>query len=131
MHIEHRIRFIFFPSIFHRDLRQDPRINYSTPLNIPWLRAGNGPCVPCRLLANGAAGTRATLLRPALAGLRRGRHRWANREVEWSFWEKRHRRQSREGSGEEAGTLPTFKWAGAHESMWTTSEFQSFRSLDA
>ena len=31
----------FFPSIFHRDLRQDPRINYSTPLNIPWLRAGN------------------------------------------------------------------------------------------
>src|SRR5881275_322386 len=39
-----------------------------------------------------------------------------NREVEWSFWEKRHRRQSREGSGEEAGTRPSFKWAGAHES---------------
>ena len=27
----------------------------------------------------------------------RERHRWANREVEWSFWEKRHRRQSRDG----------------------------------
>jgi hypothetical protein len=46
----------------------------------------------------------------------REQHRWANREVEWSFWEKRHRRQSREGSGEEAGTRPSFKWAGAHES---------------
>ena len=41
MHIEHRIRFIFFPSIFHRDLRPDPRINYSTPLSILWLRGGN------------------------------------------------------------------------------------------
>jgi hypothetical protein len=32
------------------------------------------------------------------------RHGWVmNREAEMSFWEKRHRRQSREGSGEEAG----------------------------
>ena len=37
------------------------------------------------------------------------RHGWANRQIEWSFWEKRHRRQSREGSGEEAGTRPSFK----------------------
>src|SRR2546425_2426703 len=27
----------------------------------------------------------------------RERHRWANREAERSFWEKRHRRQSRDG----------------------------------
>ena len=40
------------------------------------------------------------------------------------LWEKRHRRQSREGSGEEAGTRPSFKWAGAHESTWAASEFQ-------
>src|SRR5256712_3301806 len=46
MHIEHRVRFIFFPSIFHRDLRPDPRINYSTPLSIPWLRVGNRPVAP-------------------------------------------------------------------------------------
>jgi hypothetical protein len=52
------------------------------------------------------------------------RHRWANREVEWSVWEKRHRRQSREGSGEEAGTRPSFKWAGGHESMRAANEFQ-------
>jgi hypothetical protein len=52
------------------------------------------------------------------------RHRWENREVEWSFGEKRHRRQSREGSGEEAGTRPSFKWAAAHESTRATSEFQ-------
>src|SRR4030095_9812151 len=38
--------------------------------------------------------------------------------------EKRHRRQSREGSGEEAGTRPSFKWAGAHESTWAATEFQ-------
>src|SRR6266478_6676779 len=47
-----------------------------------------------------------------------------NREVEWSFWEKRHRRQSREGSGEEAGMRPSFKWAGAHESARAANEFQ-------
>src|SRR5206468_9043368 len=49
MHIEHRVRFIFFPSIFHRDLRPDPRINYSTPLSIPWLRLGNRLGAPFRL----------------------------------------------------------------------------------
>src|SRR6266540_341752 len=49
MHIEHRIRFIFFPSIFHRDLRPDPRINYSTPLSILWLRLGNRLGAPFRL----------------------------------------------------------------------------------
>jgi len=83
-------------------------------------------------------GERSSLSLPAAAGersrgdasdppsprLRRARHRWANREVEWSFWEKRHRRQSREGSGEEAGTRPSFKWAGAHESVRATSKFQ-------
>ena len=53
----------------------------------------------------------------------RERHRWENRKVEWSSGEKRHRRQSREGSGEEAGTRPSFKWAGAHESMRAASEF--------
>ena len=52
----------------------------------------------------------------------RERHRWANREVEWSFWEKRHRRQSREGSGERAGKRASFKWAGAHESISTKKE---------
>jgi hypothetical protein len=30
----------------------------------------------------------------------------------------------RDGSGERAGTRPSFKWAGAHESLWATSEFQ-------
>ena len=34
----------------------------------------------------------------------------SNREAEWSFWEKRHRRQSREGSGERAGKRTSFKW---------------------
>ena len=29
------------------------------------------------------------------------------------------------GSGERAGTRTSFKWAGAHESMRATSEFQS------
>jgi hypothetical protein len=58
-----------------------------------------------------AAGTRAT--------------RWAIREVKWSFWEKRHRRQSREGSGERAGTRTSFKWAGAHESIGKGASFKS------
>jgi hypothetical protein len=56
------------------------------------------------------------------------RHRWANREVEWSFWEKRHRRQSRKGSGEEAGTRPSFKWAGAHELKLGNQRVSKFRS---
>jgi hypothetical protein len=30
-----------FPLIFRRDLRPDPRINYSTPLRILRLRVGN------------------------------------------------------------------------------------------
>jgi hypothetical protein len=51
------------------------------------------------------------------------------REVEWSFWEKRHRRQSREGSGERAGTRTSFKWAAPHESTWATSEFQHFTAV--
>jgi len=29
------------------------------------------------------------------------------------------------GSSERAGKRTSFKWAGAHESMWATSEFQS------
>ena len=42
-------------------------------------------------------GTRAMEGKVTRVGARmepRGReqHRWANREVEWSFWEKRHRR---------------------------------------
>ena len=28
------------------------------------------------------------------------------------------------GSGERAGKQTSFKWAGAHESTWATSEFQ-------
>jgi hypothetical protein len=40
-----------------------------------------------------------------------------SREIERSFWEKRHRRQSREGSGERARKLVSFMWAGAHESI--------------
>jgi hypothetical protein len=51
------------------------------------------------------------------------RHRWENREVEWSFWEKRHRRKNCEGSSERVGEEASFKWAGAHESMQETSEF--------
>src|SRR5438094_5485687 len=50
MHIEHIIRFIFFPSIFHRDLRQVRGINYSTPLSILWLCVAIHPCLPCRSL---------------------------------------------------------------------------------
>jgi hypothetical protein len=57
MHIEHRIRFIFFPSVFHRDLRQGPRINYSTPLNILWLRGGNR----ADDIGSGKLGTRSAL----------------------------------------------------------------------
>jgi hypothetical protein len=37
-------------------------------------------------------------------------------KVEWSVWEKRHRRQNCEGSDERAGKGTSFKWAGAHES---------------
>ena len=40
-----------------------------------------------------------------------------SREAEWSFWEKRYRRQSREGSGERAGTRTSFKGAGASKSI--------------
>jgi hypothetical protein len=36
-----------------------------------------------------------------------------NREVEWSYWEKRHRRQSREGSGERAGDANEFQMSGS------------------
>jgi hypothetical protein len=46
----------------------------------------------------------------------RERHRWAKPRGRMELWEKRHRRQSREGSGEEAGTRPSFKQAGATES---------------
>ena len=46
----------------------------------------------------------------------RKQHRWANREVEWSFWEKRHRRQSARVAARERGTRTSFKCAGAHES---------------
>jgi hypothetical protein len=59
----------------------------------------------------------------------RERHRWENRQVEWSDWEKRHRRQSRESSGEEAGTRPSFKWAGAHESTRAANKFQSRKGI--
>jgi len=48
-----------------------------------------------------------------------------NREVEWSVWEKRHRRSNCEGSSERLGEVASFKWAGAHESMRATSKFQS------
>ena len=41
----------------------------------------------------------------------RERHRWANRQVGWSFWEKRHRRQSREGSDERVGRRTNFNGA--------------------
>ena len=42
----------------------------------------------------------------------REQHRWANREVEWSFWEKRHRRQSDEGrSASERGQRTSFNGA--------------------
>ena len=51
------------------------------------------------------------------------RHRWENREVEWSFWEKRHRRKNCEGSGEQVGEGASVKWAGAHESTWEANEF--------
>ncbi len=51
----------------------------------------------------------------------RERHRWAKPRGRMELWEKRHRRQSREGSGEEAGTRPSFKQAGATESK--LSEF--------
>ena len=43
----------------------------------------------------------------------REQHRWANREVEWSFWEKRHRRQSRDGSGERARDANEFQMGGS------------------
>ena len=36
-----------------------------------------------------------------------------NREVERSFWEKRHRRQSREGSGERARDANEFQMGGS------------------
>src|SRR5438105_6363719 len=57
------------------------------------------------------------------------RHRWATRQVEWSFWEKRHRRLNCEGSSERVGEGASFKWAGAHESTWVANEFQSDSSL--
>ena len=45
MHIEHRVRFIVLSLNFsHRDLRQGPRINYSTLLNVLRLRVGNRSC---------------------------------------------------------------------------------------
>jgi hypothetical protein len=49
----------------------------------------------------------------------RERHGWAKPRGRMELWEKRHRRQSREGSGEEAGTRPSFKQAGATESKLT------------
>ena len=39
-----------------------------------------------------------------------------DREAEWSFWEKRHRRQSREGSSERVGEGASVKRAGTLES---------------
>src|SRR5205809_2188052 len=79
-------------------------------------------CRPHRLLANGAdgvsdiegktvtgsgeqAGTRASL--NGAQGC--VRHRWVKPRGRMELWEKRHGRQSREGSGEEAGTRPSFK----------------------
>src|SRR5207245_687739 len=47
------------------------------------------------------------------------RHRWENREVEWSFWKS-------DIEGKTAREGASFKWAGAHESMRATSEFQDF-----
>jgi hypothetical protein len=44
------------------------------------------------------------------------RRRWANREVEWSFWESDIEGKAAMGSGERAGKRTSFKWAGAHES---------------
>ena len=38
------------------------------------------------------------------------RHRWANREVEWSEWDERHRRQSCEGSSERTWAVSEFQW---------------------
>ena len=35
--------------------------------------------------------------------------------------DKRHRRQSRDGSGERTGKRTSFKWTGAHESTWEAS----------
>jgi hypothetical protein len=57
----------------------------------------------------------------------RWRHRWENREVEWSFREKRHRRQSRDGSGEQAGKRTSFKCAGGHESTRVRASFNGAR----
>jgi hypothetical protein len=51
----------------------------------------------------------------------RERHRWAKPRGRMKLWEKRHRRQSRDGSGEEAGTRTSFKQSGATESK--LSEF--------
>ena len=45
----------------------------------------------------------------------RERHRWANREVEWSFWEKRHRRQNCDGSNERVANLWTISRFAAAE----------------
>ena len=33
------------------------------------------------------------------------------------------------GSGERDGKRTSFKWAGAHESTWATSEFQHFTAV--
>ena len=45
------------------------------------------------------------------------RHRWVSREAEWSFWEKRHRRQNCQGSSERVGEGASFKGAGASKSI--------------
>jgi len=36
-----------------------------------------------------------------------------SRQAEWSFWEQRHRRQSREGSGERAAVANEFQMSGS------------------
>jgi len=46
----------------------------------------------------------------------RERHKWAKPRGRMELWEKRHRRQSREGSSERVGERASFKQAGATES---------------
>src|SRR6266540_180683 len=79
-------------------------------------------------LANGAAGTRATHLRrgyvvPGIDG--------QTERPNGAFGKSDIEGKAAMGSGERAGNRTSFKWAGTHESTWATSEFQSFRSLDA
>ena len=48
-----------------------------------------------------------------------------SREAEWSFWEKRHRRQNCQGSSERVGEGASFKGAGASKSICPLADLMS------